>query len=104
MATIRQSSGLRHLLRWGKPDALGGQGDGYGGATAGGTVDVQRAAVQPDELPGERQAETGALVAPCERRIDLAEWCKRLGQVLRPHADPGVAHPEAEATLQVTVG
>ena len=44
------------------------------------------------ELAGDGEAETGAAVLPCGRRIGLSELLEQLGPLLRCHTDAGIDH------------
>src|SRR5215469_8818115 len=75
----------------------GGEGDGDGGALARAAHDLHRAAMHLDETLRDRQAETGAAIAPRRRRMRLAEGLAGAGDLLLAHADAGIAHLDDRA-------
>ena len=67
-----------------------GQPDGEGGARALGALRGDRAAVQPDELPDQRQADAAALVGPGAGGLDAVEALEQAGHLRRGDPDAGV--------------
>jgi hypothetical protein len=61
--------------------------------------DGERAAVQFDELLGERQVEAAAFEAPAQVLLDLPERLERARNLLRAHADPGVGDFDREPVV-----
>jgi hypothetical protein len=53
--------------------------------------------VQLDQALGQRQAEAGALVAPGQRVVDLAERLQRHDDLFRIHADADIGDGERNA-------
>ena len=71
--------------------------DGDGGAGAFGAFGGDAAAVQPDELTHQRQADAAALVGPGARGGDAVEALEQARHLGRGDPAPGVADPEHRA-------
>src|SRR6058998_2908878 len=79
--------------------APAGHADGGGGAAALLAVEGQRPAMHFDEGFGDSEAEAGAVVAARERAVDLAERLERARNLLRRHADAGVADADQQVAV-----
>ncbi len=66
--------------------------DREGAAMAQPAVDLDAAAMQPDQLLHQRQADAAALEGAAARALDPAEALEQMGQLLGRHAGAGIAH------------
>src|SRR5437763_6755033 len=66
------------------------------GALAGFAGNRQAAALQFDQRLGQRQAEAGALIAAGQLVVDLLEWREGDRDLVRRHADPGIADGDGD--------
>ena len=66
--------------------------------------DLDRAAVQPDKLLHEREADAGAFVGAPARAFDAMEALEQAGQLGLGNAGAGVAHRAATASSALAAG
>lgn len=74
-----------------------------GAALAGLTVHLDLAAHQRDQAAADGQSQAGAAVLAGGRAFGLREAVEDVRERLGTHADPGVAHRDAQAHLFVVV-
>src|SRR5918993_3841327 len=84
----------RHLAR--VPWQLQAEGGAF---SFSGTLDCDRAAVQLDEVPHNRHAETKTVVTAAHRTISLAETIEHERQELRRNADAGISHLDVDVAV-----
>ena len=98
-ARAPQGRGPRHWLvhgcRWGQADPRIGRPGQPGteaedAALAEGAIDLDRAAHQFDQPPGDGKAEPGATIAAGDGTVALLKGCEQRGLLLRRHANAGV--------------
>src|SRR6185437_7210539 len=59
-------------------------------------LELDGAAMQLDQAPGQRQTEAGTLEFPRQRGVSLAEWLKDLFEILAGDADTSILHREGQ--------
>src|SRR5919106_816305 len=79
----------------------GGQPDREGAAAAGLALDRDVAAHHATKAPAQRQAQAGPAVPARGGGVGLGEGLEKLPQLVRRHADAGVAYAERQPVLAV---